>query len=60
MARRTVRLVVQVSGTRNGASWPPPGETITVDSDEADGLVRAGLAVETKKPRAKKSSLVIA
>lgn len=43
MAR--VKMIAQISGTRDGKDWPAPGETLTCSKAEADDLVRAGLAV---------------
>lgn len=37
-------MIRQISGTRDGADWPPPGETVDVTDDEARQLVRSGVA----------------
>lgn len=42
MAR--VRMIARLSGTRDGADWPLPGETIDVPDAEADDLERIGVA----------------
>lgn len=34
----------QMSGTRDGKSWPAPGGTMDVTQAEADALVRQGMA----------------
>lgn len=39
-----VRMVKQMSGTRDGQEWPSPGGTIDVDQDEARMLVANGAA----------------
>lgn len=39
-----VKMVARISGTRNGADWPAPGEVADVPADEAAALVAAGLA----------------
>ena len=39
-----VQIIVGISGARDGAEWPKVGEFITVPKDEADDLVRLGLA----------------
>lgn len=41
----TVTMKGQVSGLRNGAEWPAPGETIEVPAAEAKRLARADLIV---------------
>lgn len=38
-------MVAHISGTRDGKDWPKPGDTLDCGKDEADDLVRAGLAV---------------
>jgi len=39
-----------ISGTRDGADWPKPGERVTLPADEGSALVAAGLAVEAAVP----------
>jgi hypothetical protein len=39
-----VRMLVDISGTRNGQPWPRIGGTIELPDDEAAGYVAAGLA----------------
>lgn len=48
-----VKMLVQVTGTRNGAAWPAPGEEIELPKHEADKLIAVGHAepVETAKKR---------
>jgi hypothetical protein len=41
-----VKMVAQISGTRDGKDWPKPGEDLECSTAEADDLVRAGLAVK--------------
>lgn len=41
-----VRMRVEVSGTRNGESWPAKGGTVDLPEDEAVNLIAVGLAVE--------------
>lgn len=36
----------KISGQRDGADWPDPGETIDVPDDEAVMLLAQGMAVE--------------
>ena len=45
---KTVKMLVQISGTRNGKDWPAPGETISVGDDEAETLIRNGQATTGK------------
>lgn len=47
MANRKVRMIAQISGTRDGKNWPAPGEEITVADWEADDLIRSGQASST-------------
>lgn len=39
-----VQMKRQISGTRDGESWPPPGEQIDLPDDEATQLLAADLA----------------
>jgi hypothetical protein len=48
---REVVLRGQISGTRNGKNWPPPGTRLVLDKDEADGLVKGQMAYEVDDPR---------
>lgn len=41
-----VRMLVTVSGTRDGADWPARGEILSCSEDEAASLIAAGLAEE--------------
>lgn len=50
MAVARVRMVVGLSGTRNGADWPPIGGEVTLPDSEAADLVAAGLAVAVAAP----------
>jgi len=34
-----VTMTRQISGTRNGQSWPNPGDSIDLPAAEAEGLV---------------------
>lgn len=40
-----VRMLVKVSGSRDGIDWPLPGELLVCPDAEAQSLVGAGLAV---------------
>lgn len=48
---REVVLRGQISGTRNGKDWPPPGTRLELDDAEADGLVKGQMAYELDDPR---------
>lgn len=50
MADKKVRMVVKISGARDGKDWPAPGETISLPKDEADQLIRNGQAAELNPP----------
>lgn len=45
---KTVIMRARISGTRNGADWPHPGEEITLPADEADALLANGMAATTE------------
>lgn len=34
-----VKMLTQMSGTRNGDDWPPAGTTIELPADEAETLI---------------------
>lgn len=40
-----IRMVQQISGSRNGQEWPAPGVEFDVDDDEGAQLCRAQMAV---------------
>lgn len=46
-----VRLLVEITGTRDGEPWPPLGDVVDLPDAEATDLVRGGLAVEASDPR---------
>lgn len=48
---REIVLRGQISGTRNGKSWPAPGTRLVLDNAEADGLVTGQMAYEVDDPR---------
>lgn len=39
-----VRLLVEVTGTRDGEEWPPKGAEVDLPDVEAASMVRGGLA----------------
>lgn len=56
-----VRMLVQISGTRNGEQWPPIGGVANVGDGEALDLISTGAAeaiaerpAPEKRPAAKK------
>lgn len=55
-----VRMLVEISGTRDGERWAPKGETMDLPPQEAEAYAAQGLAeiVDTPKakPAAKKST----
>lgn len=51
-----VEMKIQITGTRDGVDWPAPGKTIDVPADEADDLVRAGVAKKATAGTAKKAA----
>lgn len=50
MANKKVRMLVNISGSRNGEDWPKAGEILTVPAAEAEDLIRQGVAAEPKAP----------
>ncbi len=50
---REIVLAGQVSGTRNGKDWPPPGTHLVLPNSEADGLVKGLMAYELDDDRVK-------
>ncbi len=40
-----VRMLVKLSGTRDGADWPNPGEVLVCPEEEASSLIATCLAV---------------
>jgi hypothetical protein len=50
MAEKKVRLVVQISGARDGEDWPKPGTVVSLPKDEAETLLRNGQAAEVNPP----------
>lgn len=41
-----VKMIVSITGTRNGQDWPAAGETVDLPDAEARDLVAGGLAVQ--------------
>lgn len=50
MSNKKVRMLVHISGSRNGEDWPKAGETITVPAAEAEDLIRQGFASTLNAP----------
>lgn len=48
-----VRLIVDISGTRDGAPWPPRGNTLDLPDEEARQMISAEQAVPAAGPAAK-------
>ena len=40
-----VRMLVSVSGTRDGVEWPPAGSVVVLPAAEAGDMILSGLAV---------------
>jgi hypothetical protein len=49
-----VRMLVTLTGTRNGVDWPPVGGEIELPAAEAADLVAAGHAESADKPARKR------
>lgn len=71
MRTTQVRMLVSISGTRDGQDWPPRGELATLPVDEAAAMAAAGLvevaavepggtdvevAADVVKPRARRGT----
>lgn len=39
-----IRMTGQISGTRDGSPWPPPGTDLELPGDEAIALIAQGMA----------------
>jgi hypothetical protein len=48
-------LLEQITGTRNNAAWPAPGETVDLPDAEAAKLCAAGRAVPVVEDRTEKA-----
>lgn len=44
---KRVRLAVQMSGTRDGVAWPGVGSVVELPDDEAESMLRSGMARAT-------------
>lgn len=71
MRTTQVRMLVSISGTRDGQDWPARGELATLPADEAAAMAAAGLvevaaveqggadvevAADVAKPRARRGT----
>ena len=55
----TVRMLVRLSGSRDGADWPEAGDTLNVPAEEAAQLVGSRLAeIVAATPRATRAPVV--
>ena len=45
-----VRMLIGISGTRNGVDWPPVGGEIELPDVEAEHMVAVGQAVPVEQP----------
>jgi hypothetical protein len=52
-----VRMVVQITGTRNGVDWPGYGEILAATPTEADELIAAGMAISPDQPPLEKTKV---
>jgi hypothetical protein len=48
MKNKRIRMNIQISGSRDGAPWPAPGEIVELPEDEANDLIRNRSASEVK------------
>lgn len=47
-------MSITISGTRDGAEWPPAGEILTVSDTEGADLCAAGMATPVVEDRVEK------
>ena len=52
-----VKLLVGITGTRNGQTWPPRGGTIDLPDGEAQQMIAAGMAEDAHKTPSLKAKL---
>jgi len=45
-----IRMLFEITGTRNGQPWPKRGGLIDLPNDEAKNLIAQGLAVHIDAP----------
>jgi hypothetical protein len=45
-----IRMLFEITGTRNGQPWPKRGGLIELPNDEAKNLIAQGLAVHIDAP----------
>lgn len=50
MGDKKVRMIVQISGSRDGEDWPAPGQEVSLPEDEANQLLAMGQAAELNPP----------
>lgn len=51
-----VRMLIQISGTRNGQPWPAKGGTVDLPDAEAKHLCESGIAEAVKTPKKTESA----
>lgn len=52
-----VRLIADITGTRNGAPWPPPGSIVDLPAAEAVDLLNAGHATPVEGAPAQSAAM---
>lgn len=53
-----VRLLVSISGTRNGQPWPPAGNVVDLPDDEAQHMVEREQAIPEADFRSAETAVV--
>lgn len=46
-----VKLLVSITGTRNGDDWPAKGGEVDLPKPEAEHMIASGLAVAVESPK---------
>lgn len=54
-----VRLLVTVSGTRDGQAWPPAGNTMELPDEEARQMIAAEQAIPVSQHRAAETGTLV-
>lgn len=52
----TIKMLANISGTRDGVEWPELGGTIDLPADEAEALAAAGLARIIDEPKVERAT----
>lgn len=51
-----VRMLVTITGTRDGLFWPPVGDTVDLPDEEAAKVIAAGHAEQVETPKKRRGA----